>query len=649
MSQQTFNKDHLSKKDGNLYITCKESGWNKDCVLTKEYFSTNTAYTLLKNRVEKYPNENLFGYRTKTDGKWSDYNWISSVVGLELVDALGSALVTKLNIKKGEKCGIMTHNRYEWFIAQHAMQRQGIVPIFLYPTLGLESLDYIVKLLNLKYLFCGTPAKTGVEIIGLNEKLGLITFDDTDDIPQTIKHYNYSELLNYGRENPVEPDLPTPDDIFTIVFTSGTSGTPKGVVHTFKSVGNAVYSFTTANCFDPVNCMLSKINYCYLPSAHVFDNEIVLSFVYGYGSVGFNSAGVTSVVDDLQKLHPTFLIAVPRVLQKIYDKFVETVSASCIANTLFHVAYHYKKNAVYNKSYTLINWDTLLFNKVKAMFGGKLEIILNGSAPLTSELYDWLRICTGAQIFQGYGLTESFGGFCTAAPGLHDDNQTSVGSPCLYVTMRLVSIPDMEYSVDSEMPAGEIQVKADQIFKEYYNDETQTKSVFTEDGYFCTGDIGRINADGSLSIVDRKKNLFKLAQGEYVAVEPLEYTYGLSHYVSQCFIYGESTDTFITAIVVPEIKDFAEFIKTKFNFEGTKEELQEFANTSAPREMFRQELEKHARSKGVPGYEVVRNIYVEMTPFSEENKMLTPSFKLRRPQIKKAYSEILKKIRNEVL
>ncbi|KAL7719915.1 Long-chain-fatty-acid--CoA ligase [Entamoeba marina] len=306
-----------------------------------------------------------------------------------------------------------------------------------------------------------------------------------------------------------------------------------------------------------------------------------------------------------------------------------------MVNTLYKVAYYYKRNAVVNKSWNYINWDTILFNKIKAMMGGRLEIILNGSAPLTPELYEWLRIATGAQIFQGYGMTESFGGFCTAAPGLHDDNLTSIGSSCIDVKIRLASVPDMSYTVDCDSPAGEIQVKAGQIFKEYFNDEKQTKESFTEDGYLCTGDIGKINYDGSLSIIDRKKNLFKLAQGEYIAVEPLEYTYSLSDYVSQCYVYGESTDTFINAIIVPELAQFKKYLKETFNFEGNDEELKEFV--------------KQKISKKVAGYEVVKNIYIELEPFNEANELATPSFKLRRPQIKQKYERILAEMRQEVL
>ncbi|KAL7719916.1 Long-chain-fatty-acid-CoA ligase [Entamoeba marina] len=313
----TFTTNHLEKKDGYLYLNCKREGWNTNCILQRDYFTESTAYELFKKRVEKHPEENVFGYRQKQDGKWSEYQWLNGLVSLELIDSMASGIIGKLKLQKGDMCAILTSNRYEWFVVQIAMQRQGIIPIFLYATLGKDSLDYIIKQLQLKYLFCGSPVTKGLELIEMNPTMGLVTFDDQTDIPVDIRHYNYNELLNYGRQHLIEPDLPQPDDTFSVIFTSGTSGKPKGVVHTHRSVNNAIFSFLTANCFSEEIVALHKVNYCYLPSAHVFDQQIALAFLYGYGSVGFNSGGISMVVDDLKALKPTFLIAVPRVLQKI--------------------------------------------------------------------------------------------------------------------------------------------------------------------------------------------------------------------------------------------------------------------------------------------------------------------------------------------
>ncbi|BFU21262.1 long-chain-fatty-acid--CoA ligase, putative [Entamoeba histolytica HM-1:IMSS-B] len=654
MAQPTYSMDHIHVEGDKLYFENKTKLWNTDCYITQEEVNKKTPYEMLKARVDRFPEEPVFGYRHKTNGRFGDYEWINGPQTLQLVDSVAGGLVNLLHLKKGDACGIMTRNRYEWYILQFAMQRQGIIIIPMYGTFGIDALDYIVKKLELKYLFC-SPISKGIELAEKNPSLKLVAFDkltekELEEVPSDLNILTYEAILNFGQNHPVAIDLPSIDDTYSVIFTSGTSGNPKGVVHTHRTINNAVWSFCSCGYFDKDVVLKGKINYSYLPSAHVYDQQIVLSFVYGYGAVGFNSGGIPTLVDDFQHLHPTFLITVPRVLQKIYDKFIETVSASCIANTVYKIAYYYKSRAVHDNTTTLINWDAIIFNKIKEMLGGQLDVILNGSAPLTQDLFQWLRVCTGAKIFQGYGLTESFGGFCTAAPGLHDDNHTSVGSPCIDCHMRLVSIPDMDYDVHDEEPTGEIQIKAKQIFKEYYGDEAMTKASFTDDGYFCTGDVGRINYDGSISIIDRKKNLFKLAQGEYIAVEPLENLYGLYPLLQNVFIYGESTDTFIVGIIVPEKIEFIKFLQTQCEYQGNSdEELKSFVERKDVRQCVMKELENHIRNKGVPGYEVLKNIYIELTPFSEANNLLTPSFKLRRPQIKKKYADILNKLRNEVI
>ncbi|ELP93982.1 long-chain-fatty-acid--CoA ligase, putative [Entamoeba invadens IP1] len=647
-----YSMNHITVEGDKLNFECKKEKWNTNCYFTQHDADTKTPYELLEARVKRFPEEPVFGYREKKDGKYQDYEWLNGINVMELVDAVAGGLVNLLQLKKGDTCGLMTRNRYEWYILQFAMERQGIIPIPLYGTFGLDALDFIIKKLQVKFLFC-SPVNKGVELVQRNPQLRLVSFDTAipkDVIEERMEIFTYSQILEFGRKNPVEKDLPNIDDTYSVIFTSGTSGNPKGVVHTHRTINNAVWSFCSCGYFDPDVILKGRVNYSYLPSAHVYDQQIVLSFTYGYGSTGFNSGGIPMMVDDFKYLHPTFLITVPRVLQKIYDKFIEKVNESCISSTIYKVAYYYKSNAVKNNTTTLVNWDAIIFDKIKDMLGGKLDVVLNGSAPLTQDLFQWLRTCTGAKIFQGYGLTESFGGFCTAAPGLHDDNHTSVGSPCIDCHMRLVSIPEMEYDVTNAEPTGEIQIKAAQIFKEYFQDELMTKSVFTDDGYFCTGDVGRINYDGSISIIDRKKNLFKLAQGEYIAVEPLENLYCLNNLVQNIFIYGESTDDFIVAIVVPEQKDFEEFMAHTCGYQGTSfADYSAFAAKKSVKLALMRELETHARGKGVPGYEIVKNIFVETTPFSEANDLLTPSFKLRRPQIKKRYAQVLSSLRTQVL
>jgi len=401
-----------------------------------------------------------------------------------------------------------------------------------------------------------------------------------------------------------------------------------------------------------VNNPLKEMTYfCYLPSAHVLDQEVFYACVCSGGKIAFISAGISSLVDDLKYSKPSFLIAVPRVLQKIYEKFNETMSqAGYIANAIYNTAYYYKRNAVINNSWNYIDWDYWVFNKIHEIYGGKLQIIMNGGAPLTPDLYEWLRVTSGAVVLQGYGLTETFGGLCSSLPGMTDLNVLNVGSVCPTVSVRLVSVPEMNYTVDDDLPSGEIQIKADQNFKEYYKQPELTQQAFTEDGYFCTGDIGRVCPDGSLSIIDRKKNLFKLAQGEYIAVEPLENKYCDVPLVSQIFIYGESSDVFIVGIIVPELPELKRILieLNKINESTTKEEIFKISNELETRKQILTTIINKVKGMNVPHYELIKNVYFESEGFSTENDLMTPSFKLKRIPLKKKYGNILKELREEV-
>ncbi|KAL7718562.1 Long-chain-fatty-acid--CoA ligase [Entamoeba marina] len=584
MQQSKYDTTYTEIDGDNLNILLREKYWLFGDKEDMDYMRTHSTYEIIKRRCEKNPEAPFMGYREKKGDEYEgDYIWLKNNQIIEMVDQLAAGILKKFKLSKGEFCGIISGNRYEWYLTQFALQRHGIIPVPLYTTLGSEAIDYILKKLNIKVVFC------------------------------------------------------TYNDIFSVIFTSGTSGIPKGAVHTFKSIGHAAYVINSSNVFrnEPIT---RQTFFSYLPSAHCLDQQICHAFFYGGGKVGYISGGIQTLMDDIKYCKPTFFIGVPRVLQRIYDKFNEVINSSnFLTKNIYNIAYYYKRNAIVNSSWNYINWDAIVFNKVHELLGGEVRFILNGGAPITEELYEWLRVSTGATILQGYGLTETFGGCCCSLEEMTDLNVLNVGSSCPGVNIRLKSIPDMDYSVTDEFPSGEIQIKSVQNFREYYQNEEATKAAFTDDGYFCTGDIGRICVDGSLSIIDRKKNLFKLAQGEYVAVEPLENKYSSITLVEQCFIYGESTDTFIVAVL------------SEMNISCTSLiDVVEKLNEKKLRLKLMKMITDQVKTMKVPGYELIKNVYFEHEAFSTENDLMTPSFKPKRPQLKKKYSNILTELRHEV-
>ena len=338
---------------------------------------------------------------------------------------------------------------------------------------------------------------------------------------------------------------------------------------------------------------------------------------------------------------PTFLIVVPRVLQKLYDIFHQRLAQqSYLTQIAYHTAYFFKARAVRNKTTTYVDWDYWVLSTVRALLGGRIQLICNGSAPLSREVYDWVCTCFNCIICNGFRMTETYGGCLGTIPGLFDPAVMSIGRPCPGCVARIADDPELDYSTAASLPAGELQLRGDFLFREYYNDPDATRSAFTDDGFFRTGDIACLNPDGTLSIVDRKKNIFKLAQGEYVAVEPLERMLCSSPLVEQAFVHGESTDSFVVAVVVPDAAELRALLAR----EGV---AAEDPNAPAARAALLRALAGFARAHGAKGYEVPRALYVETAPFTEQNGLMTPSFKIRRAVARRHYAGVLERLRTE--
>jgi long-chain acyl-CoA synthetase len=278
-------------------------------------------------------------------------------------------------------------------------------------------------------------------------------------------------------------------------------------------------------------------------------------------------------------------------------------------------------------------WDRLVFSKTKARLGGRVKWILSGSAPLDPKLGEFLKITFASPILEGYGLTENFAGaFITHT---NETQLGHVGSVLKCTEFKLQDIPEMDYSTSSNPPKGEILLRGPNLFREYYKDEKQTKEAFDPDGWFHTGDVGRINPNGTLSIIDRKKNIFKLEQGEYVAVEYLEGVFIQSKYVAQIWVYGSSFKRYLVAIVVPDPDVLFPYAKEK----GLPEDLPALCKNDSIKKLIFDDLTATAKDAKLHGFEFVKAIHLSPESFSVDNDTMTPTFKLRRPQLLKRYKD----------
>ncbi|KAI4368336.1 hypothetical protein MLD38_016904 [Melastoma candidum] len=350
------------------------------------------------------------------------------------------------------------------------------------------------------------------------------------------------DLVGQSNLQPFYP--PNPDDIATICYTSGTTGTPKGAVLTHGSLVASVAGSTMNTKFYPSDVAIS-----YLPLAHIYERANQIMAVHFGIAVGFYQGDNLKLMDDMATLRPTVFASVPRLYNRIYSGIINAVKASGgLRERLFNAAYNAKKQALLNGKNASPMWDRLVFNKIKEKLGGRVRFMSSGASPLSPDVMEFLTICFGCRVVEGYGMTETSCVISSMDEG--DCLFGHVGSPSPACEIKLVDVPEMNYtSEDQPYPRGEICVRGPIIFKGYYKDEAQTREVFDEDGWFHTGDIGTWLSGGRLKIIDRKKNIFKLAQGEYIAPEKIENVYAKCKFVAQCFLYGDSLNACLVAIV----------------------------------------------------------------------------------------------------
>ncbi|KAH0927809.1 hypothetical protein HID58_020065 [Brassica napus] len=576
-------------------------------------------------------------------GDWNvySYKWMTyGEVGTART-AIGSGLVHH-GITMGSTVGIYFINRPEWLIVDHACSAYSYVSVPLYDTLGPDAVQFIVNHANVQAIFCVAETLNSL-ISGLSEmpsvRLVVVVGGLNESLPSLpasagVKVVSYSVLLNQGRSKPQPFVPPKPDDVATICYTSGTTGTPKGVVLTHANlISNVAGSSFSVKFFS------SDIYISYLPLAHIYERSNQILTVYFGVAVGFYQGDNMKLLDDLAALRPTVFSSVPRLYNRIYDGINNAVKSSGgLKERLFNAAYNAKKQALLNGKNASGIWDRLVFNKIKDKLGGRVRFMTSGASPLSPEVMEFMKICFGARVLEGYGMTETA---CVISGMDEGDNLIGhVGSPNPACEIKLVDVPEMNYtSADQPNPRGEICVRGPIVFRGYYKDEVQTKEVVDEDGWLHTGDIGLWLPGGRLQIIDRKKNIFKLAQGEYIAPEKIENVYAKCKFVGQCFIYGDSFNSSLVAVVSVD----PDVLKSWAASQGIKH--------GDPRELCNNPRVKAAvvsDMDALRGFEFAKAVTLVLEPFTLENGLLTPTLKIKRPQAKEYFAEAITNMYKEL-
>ena len=546
---------------------------------------------------------------------------ISSEALRERVVAVSNAL-QRWGIGKGDRVAILSENRPEWTIADFASLLIGAVTVPIYATLTAEQTAYILRDSGARVVFLSSEAQLQkvLSIRGQTALEKLVVMDAIDGADAVrMAEMEYSGRTNSGAGLGALQGAAgsvSPDDLATIIYTSGTTGTPKGVM------------LTHDNMASNLNCSLAEfpvqpgdVSISFLPLSHVTARHVDFALLYR-GVMLAHLAVVAQLPQVLLEVKPTFFVAVPRVYEKIHfqtEQKAQGFPNSTFYNWALSVGREHQAEVLAGQKPTSRSWrlaERLLYSKVRAGLGGRLEIFISGGAPLGRELAEWYA-AIGIRIYEGYGLTETSPVIAVNTPQAHKIG--TVGKP----------LPNLEVRIAED---GEVLVRGPSVFKQYWNKVKETQGAFV-DGWFKTGDIGNLDADGFLSITDRKKDLIKTSGGKFIAPQPIENSLKHNVLIAEAVVLGEK-HKFPSVLIAPNFPLLEEWARSHELAFASRQELVAHPEVRAVYEGIVDDL-----NRNMARYEKLKRVLLVTDEFSAENGTLTASMKLRRRVVEERYRQ----------
>ena len=585
--------------------------------------------TICHHLLDSKLNRSHDAYKIKTNGQWVSYSWGEFYRKVEM---FGCAL-HHYGVDKGDKVAILSNTRADWMIADLAILGLGAITVPIYQSNREDEVEYILNHSEVKFLICENIKQlkkfqkiqancTTVKNIMILQ--GLRTANETENICSRESFYKTGEDFQHDHPSFFESKCQSRQltDDATIIYTSGTTGRPKGVLLTHAQIMSEVSQ--TFGTFDigPGDRTLS-----FLPYAHVMGRVELWGAIYSKYTICF-AESIEKIPHNIQEVRPTLLVAVPRIFEKIYNGLQTKISQIPLFHQIFkwarlvgleaseHMMKRQKLPLKLSLQYRLAK--SLIYNKVKKAFGGKIRFVISGGAPLSQELGHFFNAAE-ILILEGYGLTETTAAITINRPDNYHFG--TVGRPLDEVEIKMAE-------------DGEILIKSGTMLKEYYKDPEATAQCL-KNGYFHTGDIGEFTADGQLRITDRKKDLIKTSGGKYVAPQKIENRLKLNPYISQVLVHGDQKK-FIVCLVT-------------LNPEGVRKLAEEHrlprydVEYLSQNDIIYQEIMKGIKevNRELASFETVKKFSILPKDFTIEDGELTPSLKVKRKVCDEKYRHII--------
>ena len=571
-------------------------------------------------QLENHPREKSLSSKYK--GNWVS---LSTQQYIDQANAISRGLL-RLGVKPNDKIAVISsNNRTEWNVMDIGVLQLGAQNVPIYPTISEEEYEYVLNHSESIYCFVSDAEVLGkVNAIKHNTSLKEVySFDEITGCK------NWKEILKSGEDKSNQDEVERlkdqvkPNDLATLIYTSGTTGKPKGVMLSHNNIVSNVLGSAPRVPFE----IGTYTSLSFLPVCHIFERMIL--YLYQYYSVSIYFAeSIEKISDNLKEVKPHVISAVPRLLEKVYDKII--AKGSTVGGVKQKLFFWAVELGLQYEPYGANGWwyetrlgiaRKLIFSKWKEGLGGNIELIVSGSAALQPRL---ARVFAAAEIpvMEGYGLTET-------SPVIAVNDQRNKGFK-IGTVGKIIDKVEVRIADD-----GEILSKGPNLMLGYYKDPEKTREAIDEDGWFHTGDIGEIDSEGFLKITDRKKEMFKTSGGKYVAPQLIENIMKQSRFIEQIMVVGEG-EKMPAAFIQPNFEFVQEWAKRKNLDIGTTNE--EMVASKEVKERIQEEVDLYNEKFG--HWEKVKKF--ELTPdvWSIEGEHLTPTMKLKRRNIKSLYEDL---------